>query len=157
MYGWIVSGLMMMVMGAGFAFAEERKDMGGWELDSPYNRYYHSAELDQLKGTVEKISTRVPLKDMAPAVVLFIKESGGETTMVHVCPEWYLGPKQMGLKKGDKVKIRGAWAEIGGEFVFMASKIKKGDYFELKVRLTKDGKPFWTMSPEEIARETAGD
>jgi hypothetical protein len=35
----------------------------------------------------------------------------------------------------------------------MASKIKKGDYFVLKVRLTKDGKPFWTMSPEELEQE----
>ena len=150
-------GVTMMIMGAGFGFAGERKDMGGWELNSAYNRYYQPAELDQLKGTVEKLTTRVPLEGMAPAVVLLVKESGGDVTMVHVCPEWYLEPKQMGLKKGDKVKIRGAWAEIGGEFVFMASKIKKGDYFELKVRLTKDGKPFWTMGPEELARETAGD
>jgi hypothetical protein len=35
----------------------------------------------------------------------------------------------------------------------MASKIKKGDYFVLKVRLTKDGTPFWTMSPEQLAKE----
>jgi hypothetical protein len=35
----------------------------------------------------------------------------------------------------------------------MASKVKKGDHYEFKVRLTKDGTPFWTMSPEELARE----
>jgi hypothetical protein len=34
----------------------------------------------------------------------------------------------------------------------MASKVKKGDSYEFKVRLTKDGTPFWTMSPEELAR-----
>ena len=37
----------------------------------------------------------------------------------------------------------------------MASKIKKGNYFEFKVRLTKNGKPFWTMTPEELSRERA--
>jgi hypothetical protein len=37
----------------------------------------------------------------------------------------------------------------------MASKIKKGEDFEFKVRLTKDGSPFWTMSPEELERERA--
>ena len=58
-------------------------------------------------------------------------------------------------KKGDSLKIRGSWAEVEDKFVFMASKIKKGDYFELKVRLTKDGTPFWTMSPEELEREKA--
>ena len=34
-----------------------------------------------------------------------------------------------------------------------ASKVKKGDYFEYKVRRTKDGIPYWTMSPEERAKE----
>ena len=51
------------------------------------------------------------------------------------------------------MKVKGVWAEVQGKDVFMASKVKKGDYFELKVRLTKDGTPFWTMSPEELARE----
>ena len=157
-YGWVLSVVMMIViMGAGLGFAEEPKDMGGWEAGSPYNQYYKPAEMDRLKGTVKKIVTVVPLKGMAPGVAFVLEESKGDTTLVHVCPEWYLGSKQMGLKKGDNLKIRGSWAEINGEFIFMASKIKKGDYFELKVRLTKDGKPFWTMSPEEIAKEAASD
>jgi hypothetical protein len=94
-----------------------------------------------------------PMAGMLPAVVLQVKESEGETVDVHVCPSWYIEPGSVGLKRGDKVKIRGVWAEIGGHDVFMASKIKKGDYFVLKVRLTKDGTPFWTMSPEQLAKE----
>jgi hypothetical protein len=90
-------------------------------------------------------------------VAIIIRESKSETTMVHICPAWYIDAKSTGLKKGDPVKIRGVWAEVDGKYVFMASKIKKGDYFELKVRLTKDGTPFWTMSPEEAAREKASD
>ena len=39
--------------------------------------------------------------------------------------------------------------------MFIASKVKKGEYFEFKVRLTKDGKPFWTLSPEELKKERA--
>jgi len=35
----------------------------------------------------------------------------------------------------------------------MASKVKRGNDFEFKVRLTKDGTPFWTMTPEQLARE----
>ena len=54
------------------------------------------------------------------------------------------------------MKVKGVWAEIDGKEVFMASKVKRGDYYEYKVRLTKDGTPFWTMSPEELARERAG-
>jgi hypothetical protein len=35
----------------------------------------------------------------------------------------------------------------------MASKVKKGESFELKMRLTRDGTPFWTMTPEQLAKE----
>ena len=34
--------------------------------------------------------------------------------------------------------------------------LKKGLDFEFKVRLTKNGKPFWTMAPEELEKELRG-
>jgi hypothetical protein len=128
-------------------------EMGGWERGSPYNKLYNAVELDSFRGEVVKILEVVPMAGMLPAVVLQVKESEGETVDVHVCPSWYIEPGSVGLKRGDKVKIRGVWAEVDGHDVFMASKIKKGDYFVLKVRLTKDGTPFWTMSPEQLAKE----
>lgn len=136
-------------------FATETQNMGGWEIDSPYNRLYNPSEMDRIKGTVDKVVEVVPMAGMSPGVAVVVKESKTESIMVHICPAWYIDANSTGLKKGDEVKIRGVWAEIGGEYVFMASKIKKGDYFDLKVRLTKNGKPFWTMSPEEQAREKA--
>jgi len=33
--------------------------------------------------------------------------------------------------------------------------VRKGDSPEFKVRLTKDGTPFWTMTPEQLAKERA--
>ncbi len=146
--------LFLLFVCAVITFAGDEKDMGGWELDSPYNKLYNASEMDRLKGRVKKVTTVVPMKGMSPAVALVFEESKEDTSLVHICPEWYLGRKDIGIKKGDKLKIRGAWAEIDGEFIFMASKIKKGDYFSLKVRLTKNGKPFWTMGPEELAKET---
>ncbi len=146
--------LFFGLMGVSLVFADEKKDMGGWELNSTYNQFYDASEMDRIKGRVKKVTTVVPMKGMSPAVALVFEESKEDTTLVHICPEWYIGRKDIGIKKGDKLKIRGAWAEIDGEFIFMASKIKKGDYFQLKVRLTKNGKPFWTMDPEELAKET---
>ena len=96
------------------------------------------------------------MKGMSPGVVLILKDGDGDKIMVHVGPKWFLGDS-IGIKRGDQLKVRGSWAEIDGKDVFMASKIKKGDYFELKVRLTKNGKPFWTMSPEELAKERAAE
>ena len=126
MYKWVLPVVMMLAVGTGSSFAEEAKDMGGWELGSTYNQYYDASEMDRIRCTVKKVTTVVPLKGMAPAVILLVEESKGETTPVHICPEWYLGVKDIGIKKGDRLKIRGSWAEINDEFIFMASKIKKG-------------------------------
>ena len=145
------------VISVATGFAAEAADMGGWGKNSPYNRLYNPAEMDRIKGDVEKITEVVPMPGMSPGVALVLREAKNETTLVHLCPSWYIDIKSTGLKKGDTVKIRGVWAEIDGKYVFMASKVKKGDYFELKIRLTKDGTPFWIMSPEEEAREKAGE
>jgi hypothetical protein len=138
---------------AGIAGAQPPTDMGGWGIESPYNKLYNAAELDSFRGEIVKVSEVVPMPGMAPGVALVVKESDDETVVVHVCPSWYMGVSGIGLRRGDRIKIRGAWADINGQDVFMASKIKKGDYFVLKVRLTKDGTPFWVMTPEEAAKE----
>jgi len=130
------------------------RDMQGWEKEGAYNKLYKASELDRLKCTVKKVTEVVPMKGMSPAVALVVDDGDGEEIMVHVGPKWFLGDA-IGVNRGDKLKIRGSWAEIDGRDVFLASKIKKGDFFELKVRLTKDGTPFWTMTPEELAREQA--
>ena len=143
----IVALSVLFVSGSGFC-----KDMQGWEEGGAYNKLYKASELDKIKCKIKKVTEVVPIKGMSPAIALIAEDGDGEEFMVHVGPKWFLG-NAVGIKRGDKVKIRGSWAEIDGEDVFMASKIKNGDFFELKVRLTKNGKPFWTMTPEELAHE----
>ena len=58
--------------------------------------------------------------------------------------------------KDISTKVSGSWAVIDGKDVLMAAKVKQGDSFVFKVRLTKDGTPFWSLSPEELAKERAG-
>lgn len=144
----VIALSMLFVSASGFS-----KDMQGWEEGGAYNKLYKASELDKIKCNVKKVFEVVPMKGMSPAIALIAEDGDGEEFIVHIGPKWFLGDA-VGIKRGDKkVKIRGSWAEIDGEDVFMASKIKKGDFFELKVRLTKNGKPFWTMSPEELAYE----
>ncbi|MCP4692506.1 MAG: hypothetical protein GY859_30965 [Desulfobacterales bacterium] len=138
---------------AGVATAGDKKDMGGWEKDSPYNQLYDASERDSFKGRVVAVKEVVPMPGMSPAVALVVKESETDSILVHVCPVWWADSRSIGVKKGDKVKVKGVWAEIDGEDVFMASKVKRGDYFEFKVRLTKNGLPFWAMTPEELEKE----
>ncbi len=127
-------------------------DTSGWGNDDAYNKLYSPKELDKLRGTVIRFKKTRPLPGMSKATVLVLDDDG-DTIDVHLCPVWYAGPKDTGIKRGDRVKIKGSWAEIDGEDIFMASKVKKGEYYEFKVRLTKDGTPFWNMTPEQQEHE----
>lgn len=136
------------------AGAARGQDAGlvGWEKDSPYNSHYNYKERDALKGKVKQFKEVVPLPGMAPGTALIFDEDG-EEIVVHLCPLAFADPAKTGIRKDVKTKISGSWATIAGQDVFMAAKVKQGENFEFKVRLTKDGTPFWTMSPEELAKE----
>lgn len=142
-----------LLQSAGTARAEA-SGITGWEKDSTYNSYYNYKERDAIKGKVVKFKEVVPLPGMAPGTALVFDEDGQEI-LVHVCPLAYADPQKTGIRKDVKTKVAGSWATIGGQDVFMAAKIKQGENFEFKVRLTKDGTPFWTMSPAELAKETS--
>jgi hypothetical protein len=141
-------GLMNLVSG----FAGENKAISGWELNSPYNKLYKANEMDSFKATIVDIKEVVPMPGMSPGLALEVSETKGETITVHLCPVSFESKKSIRLKKGDRVKISGAWAEINKKDIFMGSKVSKDEY-SFKVRLTKDGTPFWTMTPSQLAKE----
>ena len=159
--GWtaiIASSAIILILTFGVSSAQSQKNMGGWEIGSPYNQLYSANELDSFKGWVVKIDEVVPMKGMSKGVALHVRPSNDpddEVIVVHLCPSWFIKPNATGFKRGDRVKVRGVWVEIDGEDVVMANKVKKGDYFALKVRLTKDGTPFWTMDEATLAKERA--
>ena len=130
-------------------------DITGWEVDSEYNELYDPKERDSIKGDIVKFITVTPMKGMAPGTALILDEGGGDKVVVHVCPESYASGRETGLRRGDWVKVKGVWADIGDESVFLAAKIRKDNDYAFKVRLTSDGTPFWTLSPEMLAMEKA--
>lgn len=133
----------------------EDKDMGGWEPDGAYNQHYRNSERDRLKGEVIDIVEITPLEGMSPGIALEVRDSYGDRVVVHVAPKFYTDAYPMNLRKGDEVKIKGVWATVNGQDVFLAAKIKRSEYDEYKVRLTSDGMPFWAMSPDRLAKELA--
>ena len=147
-----------ITLGFSVAAAGQKQDMGGWEIGSEYNKLYDYTETDSFKGWITKIKEVVPMPGMSPGVAVEISETKNlksEPIVVHLCPIWFADGGSIGLKRGDRVKVKGVWAEVNGEDVFIASKIKKGDYFEFKCRISKDGTPFWTLSPEALEKERA--
>ncbi len=136
-----------------FAKAQDKEGYKGWEIDSKYNKMYNPKDRDSMKGTLVKFTKVTPLPGMATGTAFIFQEGKDEKILVHLCPQAYAKANETGLKKGDRVKVKGSWIEIDGEDVFVASKVKKGDHFQFKVRLTSDGTPFWTMSPEQLKKE----
>lgn len=152
--------VLFILLAAGIApaavFAGD-KGLKGWGIDSEYNSYYNAKELEKIRGKVTKFKQITPLPGMAPGTAFYFDEGDGEPFLIHLCPVSFASAKDTGIKTGIKTKIRGSWAVIDDQDVFMASKVKQGEHFVFKVRLTKDGTPFWTMSPEELARERASE
>jgi hypothetical protein len=150
----ILLSVCLLALGrVGLAMAQDKPDLEGWGKESEYNKYYQVSEHDEFKGTLDEITEIKPLPGMAPGVGLRVKDQDGDMVTVQLGPKSFVKVDSIGLKKGDRVKIKGSWTQIGGKDVFMASKVKKGENVELKVRRTKDGMPFWAMSPEEVAKE----
>jgi len=149
--------LLSLVVGVCYVQAEEKPDTKGWGIDDPYNKLYDVREFEKVRAYVVRVKEVVPMPGMSPGTALDVREGAYEWE-VHLCPTWYRKPSEIRLKKNDRIKLKGVWAEINGRDVFMASKVKKDPNTDIiKVRLTKDGTPFWTMTPERLAMETKKD
>ena len=148
---------LSFMVGTSWVQADEQRDMQGWGVDDPYNKFYDVREYEKIRAWVVRVKEIVPMPGMSPATALDVRE-GSDEFEVHICPTWYRKPSEIRLQKNARIKLRGVWAEINGKDVFIASKIKKNpDIDIIKVRLTKDGTPFWTMTPEQLAKEERED
>ena len=157
-FRWIIFLVCVFIISGVYSIqAGDSKDMGGWGIDDPYNKLYNAADVERIKVVVTEVKEVIPIPGMSPGVALVVKERGeGEEILVHLCPVWYKKASQIGIRTGDKIDLRGYFAEINGEEVIMAAKIKrKGKSF--KVRLTSDGTPFWTLSPAALQKELSGE
>lgn len=144
--------VFVIFIGAHLAAAGEVREMQGWGLEDPYQQYYDLTKFKDFKARVVRVKQVIPMPGMSPAVAIDVS-SDDKIIEVQICPTWFAQPDEIGIKKGDRVKIRGVPVTINGKDIFMASKLKKGDYFAFKVRFTKDGRPFWTMTPEQLVQE----
>ncbi|CAB1072949.1 hypothetical protein D1AOALGA4SA_1699 [Olavius algarvensis Delta 1 endosymbiont] len=146
-----------LIVGINGGLAEEPRDMQGWGIDDPYNQLYDVREFEKIRGWVVRVKEVIPMPGMSPATALDVRE-GAYIHEIHLCPTWYRKPSEIRLKKNERIKLKGVWAEIDGKDIFMASKVKKDPDTEIiKVRLTKDGTPFWTMTQQQLAKEMRKD
>ena len=144
--------LAISVFGLIIAYSDGKGGLEGWEKDSAYNNLYDLTMKDKLKGVVVDVKKLTPLPGMAPGVGLLVQSPEDGAVTVHLGPRSFINLNKIWNMKGAEVKVRGVWAEIDDEKVFIAYKVKSRSYV-LKLRRTRDGIPHWTMTPEELAKE----
>jgi hypothetical protein len=144
--------LTISVFGLIIAYSDGKGGLEGWEKNSGYNNLYHLAQKDRIKGVVVDVKKLTPLPGMAPGVGLLVQSPEDGSVTVHLGPRSFINVNKIWNMKGAEVKVRGVWAEIDHENVFIAYKVKSAKHV-LKLRRTRDGTPHWTMTPEELAKE----
>ncbi|MHC1789391.1 hypothetical protein [Solidesulfovibrio sp.] len=150
--------LVLVAFGLAQAGPKANPNVKGWEKGGEYDRLFDPKEADAIKGRLVRIYDFVPMPGMATGIALEVEDKKDKTIeIVHLGPKDFLDLSVIGLKEGDQIKVAGAWAEFDGKDVLLAVKVKKGEDVQMKVRRTRDGFPFWSMSPEERQRETAGE
>ncbi|WP_320006275.1 hypothetical protein [Maridesulfovibrio sp.] len=146
--------IMMILSSTVFAGAMNIK---GWEKGGKYDSLYDNTDRDVFKGTLLEIKEIKPMADMAEGIALLVKDKeDGEEVLVHLGPKDFVEPRIKDLRPGISVKVYGVLVELDGEFGYMAAKLKAGEGRNYKFRLTKDGSPFWSLSPEELKKEESG-
>ncbi len=132
----------------------------GWESGGEYDKKYDPAEFDKIKGFYDRVIDVTPLPGMAPGLALVMKDKAdGNEVVVQLGPKSFVEEdlKKLDLRGGLQIKAYGAWAEIDGHDVIMATKIKKTEEAFIKVRRTKDGFPHWNLTLEERKKEIDGE
>jgi hypothetical protein len=146
--------LAITVFGLVVAYSDGKEGLEGWEKTSAYNNLYDLAQKDRINGVVVDVTKLIPLPGMAPGVGLLVQSPQDGSVTVHLGPRSFINVNTIWNLKGAQVKVRGVWAEIKNEKVFIAYKLKS-DKLAIKLRRTRDGTPLWTMSPQELAKERA--
>ena len=128
--------------------------MPGWQKGGQYDKLYDPAAYATLKGVLDAYEAVTPLPGMVKGLALRMTTKGGEKVLVHLGPDKYLDFLPEVIRVGDRIKVKGAFARVDGKKVFMASKIRKGEVFELKLRSTRTGSPYWDMDSTQRFEET---
>ncbi|WP_319764308.1 hypothetical protein [Maridesulfovibrio sp.] len=148
--------LCLTLLSASLAFAGEM-NIKGWEKGSEYDNLYDNTDRDVFKGTLVDIENITPMDGMAEGIAVLVKDKeDGEEVLVHLGPKDFVEPRIKDLRPGVRVKVYGVLIELNGEYEYMAAKLKAGEERKYKFRLTKDGTPFWSLSPEALKKEESG-
>ena len=93
----------------------------------------------KMKGTVQEL--KMPAKENSKEGAHLLIKSGDNTIDVYLCPKSFLEDMGSNLAKGDEVSITASKVKEGGEDVFLAREVVKGN--DTLVLRDDKGKPVW--------------
>jgi translation initiation factor IF-1 len=117
-------GICILGLDIGQTSHHRGEGIEGWEKGSVYNKLYNPADMDKLKGFVMDFRSVIPLPGMTPGIAMLVRGTQGEVVTVHLGPRSFIHLNSIKIRKGDKVTVKGVWAEIDGKNVFITSQVK---------------------------------
>lgn len=150
------SCLLTLALTAALACAADMR-LKGWEDGSPYNKLYIAADREKFMAVIDKVTDVVPMPGMDEGVGLLVtREDTGEKVVVHIGPKDFVTTRASWgiVAPGVKAKIYGVYNDLGDKEIFLLNKLVVGDKM-LKVRKTGDGKAWWNLPADELAKEEA--
>ncbi|WP_428563880.1 MAG: hypothetical protein ACP59X_01225 [Solidesulfovibrio sp. DCME] len=127
--------------------------LAGWERGGAYDRLYRPEAATTLTGRLVGIREAAPLPGMAPGPVLTVRTTDGTVVEAQAGPSAFAKLLTYTVSPGDRLKIRGAFADVGGQTVFLVAKLRVNGAYVFKCRRTRDGVPYWSLSKETLIRE----
>ncbi|GFE61899.1 DNA-binding protein [Geobacter sp. AOG2] len=113
---------------------------GGWGMGGSFQRMYNPATVETVSGEVVSVDRMTPMKGMGTGIHLKLK-TDKETVSIHLGPAWFIDRLETGIRKGDKIEVKGSQVTVAGKPAIIAAEIKKGDAL-LKLR-DDNGVPIW--------------
>jgi len=139
----VVSSLLVLLLVAAVAAAQPWqgwKGSGGWGMQGGYHRMYDPSKAEMVSGEVISVEQITPMRRMGMGIG-FKLNTGKETLLVHLGPQWYIERQDIKITAGDKVEVKGVKAVRMGQDIFIAGEVKKGSEV-LKLR-DENGIPAW--------------
>jgi len=72
-FRWIIFSVCVFIISGVYSIqAGDRKDMGGWGINDPYNKLYNAAEVERIKVVVTEVKEVIAIPGMSPGVALIV-------------------------------------------------------------------------------------
>lgn len=108
-----------------------------------YDRAYSTGHAKEISGRVVSVSDELTMSSGPTCAVVTVDTGSGNTTKVHLAPMSFLAEKNLMIKTGDRITIKGREATLDGKTVVIASEVTRDNGRPITFR-NSDGSTNWS-------------